>query len=285
MTDQLRTLFREVGERIEVSPPPITAILDDGSRRSRVSRTRGLIAAAASVVLIAGGVAGLNRLQADDARDPSPDVATNSPSPSATAPGSIAVSRSGVGRQAFGTDADEVIPALTDRLGEPDLVVGPQRYHRIAGSDGWFEVAEDPISLSWQYPTVSVTCWGRLCLVFGGADADSLRLRGWELSDVRRWSGFDDIAAERSPDVRLAGTGITLGDAWKRLHAAYPDTEAGGGEGASVVVSNTPWTGVFDGVGEWRLSGEWDYARPDHAPTGAKVTRLSAGKGPEPGCC
>ena len=87
------------------------------------------------------------------------------------------------------------------------------------------------------------------------------------------------------PDVRLADTGIGLGDSWKRLHAAYPRTVVTGAEGASLAVQKTPWPGIFDGVAGWRLSGIWDFERPTHVPGGAVVTRLSGGQGPEPGCC
>ena len=71
-----------------------------------------------------------------------------------------------------------------------------------------------------------------------------------------------DVFDLHSRDVRLTRTGIGLGDSWKRLHAAYPGTLIGGAEGASVAVRNTPWTGVFDGVAGWRLSGQWDFSHP-----------------------
>ena len=201
---------------------------------------------------------------------------TGASSPDSTVGGQLEVSGSGVGRQPFGTDADEVVAAVTARFGEPARAEGPARYSRIPGHDGWFEVAEDPISPSWQYAVVSVACWSALCLIFGGHDADSVQLRGWEL---------DLVPGQQSPDVHLAGTGIRLGDTWKKLHAAYPDAVVGGAEGASLAVQNTPWPGIFDGVAPWRLSGVWDYTRPHHVPPGAVVTRLSGGEGPEPGCC
>jgi hypothetical protein len=52
-----------------------------------------------------------------------------------------------------------------------------------------------------------------------------------------------------------------------------------------VAVHDTPWTGVFDGVAGWRLSGSWDYTHPFRAPADAVVTRLSGDEGPQPGCC
>lgn len=288
MTERLRDLLREEGARVDVSPPPVNAIVAGGLRRSRVRRTRGVVSLAFSMVIVAGGLIGVNRLLADESRDPSPDVATNSPSPSPTQSparqGSLTVSGSGVGKERFGADADNVVAAVTARLGDPDLILEPQRYFRIAGDDGWFEVADDPISPSWKYPTLSVTCWSELCLVFGGDDVDTLRLRGWELQKTPRWGESAEPNAS-TPDVRLAGSGIALGDSWKRLHSAYPETVGAGAEGASLVVQNTPWTGVFDGVGTWRLSGQWDFTRPNRVPPGSKVTRLSGGEGPEPGCC
>lgn len=286
MSDKLQHLLREEAERIDVPPPPTSAIVTDGRRRRTVRRTQGLIALAASVAVVAGGLVGVNRLLADDARGSSPDPASDPSAPSATVVGGpLDVSGSGVGTQPFGTDADEVLAAVGARFGEPDLTLGPQRYVRMRGSDAWFEDADDPLSPSWQYPITSVTCWDTLCLIFGGDAVDTLQLRGWELAQHRRWSGFEERKDLHSPDVRLVVTGIQLGDSWKRLHAAYPGTVVGGAEGASVAVHNTPWTGVFDGVAGWRLSGQWDYSHPTEAPAGAVVTRLSGGEGPQPGCC
>ncbi len=256
-----------------------------GGRGRTVRRTQGLVALAASVAVVAGGLVGLNRLLSD-APGSSSDPASNASASSApVVVGPLDVSGSGVGTQPFGTDADEVLAAVAARFGEPDLTVGPQRYFRISGSDAWYEAADDPLSPSWQYPITAVTCWDRLCLIFGGDAADTLQLRGWELAQHRRWSGSEEPRDLHSPDVLLARTGIGLGDSWKRLHAAYPGTVIGGAEGASVAVHNTPWTGVFDGVAGWRLSGSWDYTHPTQAPAGAVVTRLSGGEGPQPGCC
>lgn len=290
MTDQLRHLLHDEIDRLDVPPPPVDAILVGGRRRRLAQRRRTALAVVASVVVVAGTIAGVARLVADDgdgrSLDPAGDATSASTGGSDPASGRLAVSGAGVGTQAFGADADEVVAAVTDRLGSPDVTVGPTRYARIPGDDRWYEDAGDPISPSWAYPVLSVSCWHDLCLLFGGEQADALVLRGWELAETGRWaaSGVVPRGAERS-DVRLAGSGIRLGDSWEELHAAYPGTVVGGGEGASLVVDEAPWEGIFDGVGAWRLSGEWDYTHPTRAPEGAVVTRLSGGEGPEPGCC
>ena len=242
----------------------------------RPHRGRAALVGAAVVVLVAGGLIGITQVVGDDTpAAPSGDTGAAPPAAPA-ADGPLEVSGSGVGEQAFGTDADEVVATLTDRYGEPDLAVGPERYFQIPGQHGWFEDAGDPISPSWQYPVASTSCWGVLCVVFGGEDTDALQLRGWAVAGA---------GGRPRPDVRLADSGIGLGDSWDTLHAAYPATVVAGGEGASLTVRALPWDGVFDGVGAWRLSGAWDYTHPDTAPPGAAVTRLSGGDGPEPGCC
>ncbi len=285
MSDNLQQLLREAADRIDVPPPPTSAILAGGRRRQSVRRTQGFLAVAASVVVVVGGVVGVSQLLSDDTSGTVPAPA-DTPTPSATlAGGPLDVSGSGVGEQPFGTAADEVVAAVTARFGEPDLSVGPQRYAHVAGSDAWFEDGQDPLSPSWKYQVTSVACWDTLCLIFGGDSAGTVQLRGWELAQYRRWAEPATPEDPQAPDVRLAGTGIRLGDTWKRLHAAYPDTTVQGGEGASVTVRPTPWAGVSDGVGAWRLSGQWDYNHPNKAPAGAVVTRLSGGEGPEPGCC
>jgi hypothetical protein len=289
MTDQLQHLLRQEAERLDVPPPPIDAIMAGGRRRRRGNRARSAVAIAASVAVLAGGLVGVAGLVSDDAQRQSPGPArtpTSVPTPDSKIPdGPLEVSGSGIAGQPFGTDADDVLAAVTARFGEPDLSVGPKQYARIPGQDGWFEEPDDPLSHSWQHPVASVTCWDVLCLIFGGDEEDTLQLRGWELAEYRRWSGVERPEDPQMPDVRLAGSGVGLGDSWERLHAAYPKTVIAGGEGASVTVRNTPWPGIFDGAGSWRLSGAWDSTRPTEAPDGAVVTRLSGGEGPEPGCC
>ncbi len=286
MSERLRHLLRDEADRIDVPPPPMEAILADARRRRGTLRTRGRVAVAASVVVVAGCVLGANQLLADTGATSSGPAAGASPRSSATpAQGTLTVSGSGVEGQPFGSDAEQVLTAVDARLGEPDLDGGPQRYFHAPGSDTWSEDAQDPLSPSWQYEYASVSCWGPLCLIFGGDSTDTLRLRGWELAEARRWADSAEVKDRLAPDVRLAGSGIHLGDSWKKLHAAYPGTVGGGGEGGSLTVRSTPWAGVSDGVGTWRLSGQWDYTRPTHVPAGAEVTRLSAGDGPEPGCC
>lgn len=253
---------------------------------------RSLVLIAAGVVLVAGGGAGAHRLVTDDVpRAPIPRVepqlaaTASSPASTRSVGRPVAVSGTRVSGQPLGADAGQVIAAVTTRLGEPDLTVGPERYFRIPGSTGWHQVADDPLSPTWRYRVTSVTCWGTLCVLLGGATADGLQLRGWELSQHRRWSGSEETARVRRVDVHLARTGITLGDSWRELHAAYPGTVVGGAEGASLTVRHTPWRAASDGAGGWRLSGTWDYTHPDRAPAGAVVTRLAGGEGPQPGCC
>lgn len=287
MTDQLQHLFRDEAERIDVPPPPTDAILAAGRARRRSRRTRSAFVIAASVAVVAGSLVGVAGLVADDGGRTTPGPADSpTPTPDVKVPaGPLEVSGSGIAGQPFGADADKVLADVTARFGEPDLTTGPEQYSRIDGQDGWFEVAGDPISPSWGYPVASVSCWAELCLIFGGDDADSLQLRGWELADYRRWPG-PELPPDAEPvDVRLADSGVTLGDSWELLHAAYPKTVVAGGEGASLTVRNTPWPAISDGAGTWRLSGVWDYTEPAKVPDEAVVTRLSGGEGPEPGCC
>ncbi len=192
----------------------------------------------------------------------------------------VEVSADAVWDQRFGDDRGTVVQTLTRRLGEPDLTEGPTRFSRIAGLAGWFEVAGDNLSPAWAYEYAGRTCWGELCLVFGGAWADDLRLRGWELARVDAHP-----PADPSYDVRLAGSGIGLGDTWAEVHDAYPGTVVDGGEGASLTIRDLPWPGFTDGVGAWRLTGTWDFEHPHRAPADAVLIRISAGEGPEPGCC
>src|SRR4051794_15891108 len=218
-------------------------------RRGRPGRrATALVAVAAAVAVAVGGVAGVSLLGADEAPGATADrAATASGTSTPVADGSLEVSGSGVGTQPFGTDADDVLAAAVDRFGEPDRSTGPQRYARIAGSAAWFEDADDPLSPSWRYPVTDVTCWGAFCLVFGGDRADALGLRGWERAPYGDGSEATDPAAGPEPDVRLAGTGIRLGDSWQRLRAAYPGVVAGGAEGASLAVHHLPWAAISDG--------------------------------------
>ncbi len=288
MSDNLRDLLRDEAQPIEVPPPPFDAILTGGRRRRTVRRAQVLVAVTAAVAAVVVGTVGVGRLFTDDARRSTPQIATRAPSPSPSASasptlaaGTLEVSGTGVGTLPFGADAGQVEGALDARFGAPDRVLVPTAYVRIPGQDGFYETAGDPISPSWQYRAASLSCWGTLCLHFGGDDVDSLKLRGWVLAPSDAGTGTTGSAS----DIRLAGTGIGLGDTWEQLHAAYPGTQVNGGEGASVTVRRTPWAGVSDGVGAWRLSGAWDYQHPHRAPADAVVTRLSGGEGPEPGCC
>jgi len=225
--------------------------------------------------MIGGALAGCGGTGEPPESSGRPAAATLSPSG-----GTLEVSAHGVGDLDFGTGEDEVVGSLADLLGEPDRSEEPTQFSRIAGHDGWFEVAGDNISPAWGYEYAARTCWGDLCLVFGGDRVDTLRLRGWELA-----RDAEATPAEASYDVRLADSGIGLGDSWETVRAAYPGTVVDGGEGASLTIRDLPWPAFTDGVGAWRLTGTWDFEHPHRAPADAVVIRLSAGEGPEPGCC
>ena len=109
------------------------------------------------------------------------------------------------------------------------------------------------------------------------------------LEDHVQWRGIEHVSDApvpwAKPGVALADTGVTLGDSWETLHAAYPETETHWAEGAAVGVGGAPWPTIFDGVDGWRMSGYVDYEHPERTPDDSVVTRLSAGEGPEPGCC
>lgn len=214
---------------------------------------------------------------------PAPEAAVSTQEPARS--GTLDVSGEGVAGVSFGTAVDEANAVLIDRLGQPDATLDPERYSRTEGEDGWYELAGDPLSLSWDHRVVSVSCWGGFCAIFGGDTSDTLALRGWELADFNRWYSSPAPGDTGQPDVRLEGSGVTLGDTWKKLKRAYPDIVSGGAEGGTLGVSNTPWPAIYDGAAEWRLSGVWDYENPSRVPADSVVTRLSGGEGPEPGCC
>lgn len=283
MTDTLRHLLHEAAEQVEIPPPPTAAILDDGRRKRRGRQNRTGLTVAAGVLaavgaIVAGNLPGDERSSRDPAETPDP-TPTLVPPPAEP----LEVSGAGVGNHPFGSDADTVVTDLSRSLGKPTHTVGPVEYVRIPGETGWYEAGGDNLSLSWRHPTLAVSCWRELCLVFGGDDADSLALRGWELADFDRWGGPepDDGPAP----ARLVGTGITLGDSWAVVRERLPEVAAAQSEGQSIRLEGLPWPGIFDGAGAWRLSGAWAAGRPDGVPPGSVVTRLSGGEGPEPGCC
>ena len=150
-------------------------------------------------------------------------------------------------------------------------------------SQAFSRAADDVLGDAWQHRYHRRICWQSLCVHFGGAEQSSASITGWELA---KWLPVADYTADpKLPDAELEDTGIRLGSTWVELQAAYPDVVAGGAEGNTLAVDDTPWGGIFDGVATWRLSGQWNYERPTDAPADATVTRLSAGDGPEPGCC
>ncbi|CUR58667.1 hypothetical protein NOCA2530026 [metagenome] len=292
MSQLLKDLMHDEADRIEVRPAPITAIVTGGRRRRTVRRTQVLVAVAASVAIIVGGSIGVNRLLADGGGGVAPDPADTPTAPVQTTDPSVpatgqplVVDGSGVSTLPFGTPEDTVQASLEEQLGVPDVRLGPEEYARIPGNQGFFRDAQDNLSPSWGHRFTSVSCWGALCVIYGGDQAGSSQLRGWELAQFNRWSEGGRVKDLTTPDASLADSGVGLGDTWKELHAAFPGTRVGDAEGGSLSIRDTPWPGIFDGVAEWRLEGYWDAERPGFAPAGATVTRLSGGEGPQPGCC
>lgn len=221
--------------------------------------------------------------------EPSSSTTTTAPPPPPTPPPRSALQLSGtaVGDVAFGTATEAALASLSLHLGSPDTDTGWEQFIPAAElSEPTFTEADefyardDPLDESWRYPVHRRVCWSALCLHFGGDIASDAPLRGWDLTNL-------DYPAQSppGPDAELAGTGIRLGSTWGAVRAAYPGTAVKAGEGNSLVVDNTPWPGIFDGAGPWRLTGYWDYERPGYAANDERVTRLSAGEGPEPNCC
>ncbi len=207
---------------------------------------------------------------------------TTAPATATASAAPLTASDVGLGDWAFGDPAEATVAAMGRRLGEPDVDTGWETLQRLDGRDGWY-ADDDPISPTWDHRMFRAVCWQALCGIFGGDTEATATFRGWTLSVWGRWGGGEVDAAE--PAVRLTGSGLRLGDTWADFRAAYPHAKPGGGEGASLVIDHPPWPGIFDGVGGWRLDGFWDFERPSYAPDDARITRMSAGEGPEPGCC
>lgn len=217
----------------------------------------------------------------DDTRTQPP---TNQPSqvPS-TAPEQILdATATGIGEWEFGDPADEVITDMTESFGAPDDDTAWDELDQVA--DGFSVNGGDSLSATWDHRQLRTVCWQSLCAVFGGDTVAAATFRGWALTSIPEWNDYEPVDVTQ-PRIALAGSGITLGDTWADFQAAYPDAVPRGAEGASLGIAHPPWPGIFDGADEWRLSGTWDYTRPRYAPPGSEVTRMSAGEGPEPGCC
>ena len=124
------------------------------ARVGRWRRVRDLVAVAVCAVLVAVALLAVGRLLSDDGRDASsgPGGGHVVARPAGSGAGPVEVSGTGVDGQRFGADADEVVAAVSARLGEPDLSVAPRRYVRIPGNRGWFEDGGDPLSPSWRHP-------------------------------------------------------------------------------------------------------------------------------------
>lgn len=214
---------------------------------------------------------------------------TSSTSSTTTTPTDDAVQVTGgsVGPVAFGAADSAVIDHVTSVLGEADSDSGWRQFTRRddrPGPDGEARYYEDPngdgLGPGAFYPWTRRVCWEVFCVELGGEDPGAGTLRGWSLDAV-----LDPVAIDAEAPAVLEPGGLSLGSTWAEVRAAYPTATAGGGEGGSLVVDGLPFPTIFDGVGGWRLTGSWDHTRPDHAPDEARLQRLSAGDGPEPGCC
>lgn len=200
---------------------------------------------------------------------------------------SLQVGENHVAGVTFGTPAEAAKTALDQHFGSPDedsdwveYIATEELSDPEAGEPGKFYADDDNLSDSWGYRMFRKTCWGSLCVIYGGDDSGSATLRGWELASIGPNAGDPG-----NPDVELEDTGIRLGSTWQELQNAYPGVVAGSAEGFSFAVDERPWPGIFDGVAEWRLSGRADGNTPTVAPPDSQVIRLSAGEGPVPGCC
>ncbi|MCD4536262.1 hypothetical protein LRP67_19395 [Nocardioides sp. cx-169] len=277
--NDVRTLF----ESVLTDPPPDTLDLDHviarGTRRRAVRRAVTAGAGLAATLMIGTGFAYVAMPGDTDTAPP----ATVEPTPTirrTAAP--LRGSGTGIGEWSFGDAAGEVITEMTRSFGAPDW---DSAWDQLEPAPAGFAVdGDDPLSPSWDHRQARTVCWQSLCAAFGGETVKAATFRGWELARSPSWNDYEPVDATQ-PQIRLADSGIALGDTWAELSAAYPDVVPGGGEGASLTIDDPPWPGIFDGVGEWRLSGTWDSSRPRYAPPGAEVTRMSAGEGLEPGCC
>jgi hypothetical protein len=218
-----------------------------------------------------------------------PAPATTPPPPT-TAPRDEPLQLSGdsVGVARFGEDAGRSLASLSEKLGSPSEDTGWEEFlpeSEVEGTEyaavaGQYYQSDDNLGPAWGYAVHRKVCWETLCVRLGGESQETAQLRGWE------WTTEDYLPPTATvSNAELAGTGIQLGSTWEELQAAYPGVVAGRAEGGALAVDNRPWDGFFDGVSEWRLSGTSAQEQPNYAPPDAQVVRLSAGEGPQPGCC
>lgn len=218
-----------------------------------------------------------------------PAPATTPPPPT-TAPRDEPLQLSGdsVGVARFGEDAERSLASLSEKLGSPSEDTGWEEFlpeSEVEGTEyaavaGQYYQSDDNLGPAWGYAVHRKVCWETLCVRLGGESQETAQLRGWE------WNTEDYLPPTATvSNAELAGTGIQLGSTWEELQAAYPGVVAGRAEGGALAVDNRPWDGFFDGVSEWRLSGTSAQEQPNYAPPDAQVVRLSAGEGPQPGCC
>jgi hypothetical protein len=219
-----------------------------------------------------------------------PPAPATTPPPPTTAPRNepLQLAGDGVGVAKFGEDAQRSLESLSEKLGSPSEDTGWEDFlpeSEVEGTEyaavaGQYYESDDNLGPAWGYAVHRKVCWDTLCVRLGGESQETAQLRGWE------WNTEDyQPPTATVSNAQLAGTGIQLGSTWEELQAAYPGVVAGRAEGGALAVDNRPWDGFFDGVSEWRLSGTSIQEQPNYAPPDAQVVRLSAGDGPQPGCC
>ena len=122
-----------------------------------------------------GEVAARDPAPASPSASPTTDpvVAASPPATATPAPESavaVVVSGTTVGDSRFGDSRAATVATLTDRLGEPDATVGPQRFEQVGGSGPWYQSGGDNLSPAWDHRVFATTCWDGFCVLFGGED-------------------------------------------------------------------------------------------------------------------
>ncbi len=284
--------------------PPGDPRLDEVYRRGEVLRSRRhrRLLAGSSAIAVVLTVVGLN-IVLDDSTDETRPVdvvgetsttieSTSTSSTTSTEPvhTTLAVTGGSVGANPFGVPAERAADDVRSILGDPDADSGWMRWWSpdemdqppIGGEGRFFASQVDDLGPSAPYRWVRNVCWDGFCIHLGGSSELDRTLRGWSLSAEHDSPPPDPS----SMPVTLTSGNLTLGSSWAEVQAAFASATAVGAEGLSIAIEGLPFPTINDGVGGWRLEGLSPPApdQPEPEPS-ARLTRLSAGEGPEPGCC